>query len=275
MNNSRFKAQDSKLMFNIIILFVILASCVFSLEPAFALSINIDPPSLRLTVKPEQSVSGSISVKNAGSSSIKIKAYTEDWVYAKDGSKLFMKPGSSVYSCSGWIRLDPANFELAPKEEKSVNYVLTVPKTASGSHVSVIFFESSTDNKEGISVTGRIGTIVYQDTEGDIKRNWEIKELIVISSEEGEPVNVQLTLANKGNTYLQANAILKILKDGKTVFESKMKPINILPDDSGSSSLTVSEPLKEGGYKAAVEVSYEGKILKSETDFTIKKSSQK
>jgi len=262
-------------MYFIIILFISIASCILSLEPAFALSINIDPPSVKLTVKAEQSKSGSITVKNSGSSGIKIKAYTEDWVYAKDGSKIFMKPGSSVYSCSNWIKLDPATFELSPKEEKTVNYVLTVPKTASGGHVSVIFFECPVENKEGISVSGRIGTIVYQDTEGDIKRNGEIKEFAVLASEEGKPVDIKLILLNKGNTYLFANANVKILRDDKTVAGSKMKPLSMLPDDSATASVTIADPLKEGRYKAVVEVSYDGKTLKSESDFSIKKSSQK
>ena len=243
--------------------------------PAFALSINIDPSNIKVVLKPGETKTGEILVQNFGGTKIKVKAYTEDWIYAPDGSKTFIRSGSSVYSCSSWIKLDPASFELAPKEDKKVKYSIIAPNNASGGHVSVIFFEAVIDRYEGIAVSGRIGTIVYLDTEGDIKRSGELKDLVIEASEEGSPVSLNFSFVNNGNSHISAQPNIKIMDGGKMIIEKKAKNINTLPGDTKSSMIKIGEPLKEGKYKAQVEISFDGKTLKSQSDFTISKSAQK
>ena len=252
-----------------ILAFVILSS------PANALSINIDPSNIKLVLKPGETKTGEILVQNLGGTKLKIKAYTEDWIYAPDGSKTFMKPGSSVYSGSSWIKLDPINFILAPKEDKKVKYTITYPSNTSGGHVSVIFLESVIDAYQGIAVSGRIGSIVYLDTEGDIKRAGEIKDLSVMASEEGYPVSLSFSFVNSGNSYISAKPSIKVLDGGKSVIEKQVMNINTLPGDTKSTAVTIKEPLKEGKYKAQVELTFDNKTLKSQSDFTISKSAQK
>lgn len=251
------------------------AFLLLTVHLAYALSINIDPSNVKVTLKQGETKTGEITVQNLGGDKITIKAYTEDWIYASDGSKVFMKPGSSVYSCSSWIKLDPETLDLAPREAKKVKYSITSPSNASGGHVSVIFFEAATNASEGISVTGRIGAIVYQDTEGDIKRSGEIKALSVLTSEEGKPINIQISFANSGNSYVSAKPSIKIMDGGKTVIETQAMNINSLPGDTKVSVITIDKTLKEGNYKAQVELNFDDKTLKSQSDFTIKKSAQK
>jgi uncharacterized membrane protein len=251
------------------------AFILLTFDFAYALSVNIDPSNVKVTLKQGETKTGEITVQNLGGDKIKIKTYTEDWIYASDGSKVFMKPGSSVYSCSSWIKLDPENLDLAPKEAKKVKYSITSPGNASGGHVSVIFFEVATNASEGISVTGRIGAIVYQDTEGDIKRSGEIKSLSVLTSEEGKPIDIQLSFVNSGNSYVSAKPSIKIMDGGKTVIETQAMNINSLPGDTKVSIITIDKTLKEGNYKAQVELNFDDKTLKSQSDFTIKKFAQK
>lgn len=237
----------------------------------YALSINIDPSNVKLILKSGDSKEGSIQVTNNGSLPVKISAYTEDWVYASDGSKTFMKPGSSVYSCSSWIKLDPSNFDMSPKETKNIGYKITAPKNISGGHVSVIFFEAQISSVEGIAVSGRIGTIVYQDTEGDIRREVEFKDLLVTPSSEGTPIDIKISLVNKGNSHTGLKAKLNIRKDDKTVIEKELLPINLLPQDITTSRILLQNDLKEGNYKLKIELSYDDKKLEKDTDFSIKK----
>lgn len=268
MKDRGFKMVRIKLTFIIVILFF---SCILYPGSALSLSINIDPSNIKITLKPEETKTGDITVQNSGSSSIKMKAYIEDWIYAADGSKTFIKPGSSLYSCSNWIKLNPETFTLAPKEEKNVSYTISAPKNASGGHVSVIFFESQAEVSEGIAVSGRIGTIVYQDTEGDIKKSGEIKEVAVAASAEGTPISVKITFLNKGNSHISAKPKISVLKDDKTVLEAQMRPINTLPGEERTVIMVISDPLKEGKYKAQVDIKYDNKTLKSQSEFDIKK----
>ncbi|MFH1709668.1 MAG: hypothetical protein ABH860_01185 [bacterium] len=242
--------------------------------PCYALSINIDPSNIKVVLRSKETKTGEILVQNLGGTRLKMKAYTEDWIYAPDGSKVFMKPGSSVYSCSSWIKLDPEDFELSPKEDKKVKYTIIAPENVSGGHVSVMFFEALTERLEGIAVSGRIGSIVYQDTEGDIKRSGEIKDLFVIASAEGDPVSVNFSFNNNGNTHISSKPIIKILDGDRPIVEKNLMNLNALPGDTKTSVITIDELLKEGRYKAQVELSFDNKTLKSQVDFTIKKSSQ-
>jgi hypothetical protein len=262
-------------MKKLLIFTCIFAFLLLTFDLAYALSINIDPSSVKITLKQKETKTGEITVQNLGGNRIKMKAYTEDWIYASDGSKVFMKPGSSVYSCSSWIKIDPENLDLAPKEAKKVKYSITSPGNASGGHVSVIFFEALPTNVEGISVSGRIGAIIYQDAEGDIKRSGEIRSLSVLTSEEGQPINIQISFVNSGNSHVSAKPTVKITDGGKTVIETQAMNINSLPGDAKVSIITINKPLKEGNYKAQVELNFDDKTLKSQSDFSIKKSSQK
>jgi hypothetical protein len=257
-----------------ILLFCILSFVILS-SSAFALSINIDPSNINITLKPGETKDGEILVQNFGDGKIKVKAYSEDWIYASDGSKVFMKPGSSVYSCSSWIKLDPEQFDLASKEDKKVKYTITSPSNASGGHVSVIFFESVIDKYEGIAVAGRIGAIVYQNTEGDVKESGEIRGFSVLTSEEGKPIVLQISFENNGNSYLAAKPSIKITDGGKTVAEAQAMNMNTLPGDTKVSTVTINKPLTEGSYKAQLELNFGGKTLKAQSDFTIRKSPQK
>jgi len=257
-------------------LFVIwILSFVILSSHAYALSININPSNVKMTLKPGETKTGEIFVQNLGGTKLKIMAYTQDWIYALDGSKTFMKPGSSVYSCSSWINLDPTNFILAPKEEKKVKYTITSPGNASGGHVSVIFFEAVMDTYQGIAVTGRIGSIIYLDTEGDVKRTGEIKDLVVLASEEGSPVNLNFSFFNSGNSHISAKSSIKVLDGSQSVIEKLAMNINTLPGDTKLTTVTIKEPLKEGKYKAQVELTFDNKTLKSQSEFSIRKSTQK
>ena len=250
-------------------------SLVIPCSSAYALSINIDPSNIHITLKPGASNSQEILIQNLSSEKIKIRSYAEDWIYAPDGSKIFMKPGSSAYSCSSWIKLEQEKFELAPKEGKKVKFTISSPSNASGGFVSVIFFEAVIEKYEGIAVSGRIGTIVYVDTEGDNRRAGEIKDFSALTSEEGKPLMFNISFNNKGNSYINARSNIKITDNGKTVLETRASDINTLPGDTKASTLSINKTLKEGNYSAQVELSFDDKTLRSQTNFKINKSPRK
>lgn len=253
-----------KLFFTLIIL------CSFSLN-ALSISMNIDPSNIKFLIKPGDTKTGEIFIQNTSSEPVKLKIYAEDWIYLPDGSKNFMKPGSTVYSCTKWLKIDQDKLEMNAKETKKISFSVTSPKNATGGHVSVIFFESVSEVKNGILVAGRIGTIIYLDTEGDIKRSAEIKDITTFVSGESSPIKVNFTFVNKGNTYINAPAIVSITKDDKVVIEKTLLPLKTLPSDRITGEALFQEGLKEGNYDARIEVKFDDKTLVEKTGFSIKK----
>ncbi|MCX5726602.1 MAG: hypothetical protein NT030_05440 [Candidatus Saganbacteria bacterium] len=239
-----------------IFLLCYLTACISS---AHAFSLNLNPPSVRLTVGTGESTSGKITLENRGDSKLSVKAYVEDWVYAKDGSKDFKEAGSTPYSCAKWITLSQEKFDLNPKEVKEIEYTLTVPMDETGGHYAVIFFESLIEQAkaQGVAVAGRIGTIVYQETKGLVNKKGSILDLKASSYEKAKPLRVEITFKNEGNTQLQADGKLSLLdSSGNKVVEIEVPRIYSLPGDTAGKDLVFSKiELKKGRYilKGALE----------------------
>lgn len=223
-------------------------------------SLNLNPPSLRLTVGTGETVSGKISLENSGNSILTIKAYVQDWVYAKDGSKDFKEAGSTPHSCADWITLNPTKFEINPNEIKEIEYTLSVPEYASGGNYAVIFFESiiSEPKGSGVAIAGRIGTIVYQETKGRVNKKGSILDLS--ACKECKPLKVSLVFINEGDTQLQADGKV-VFEDssGNPVAELEIPRIYTLPGDLVKKELEWSKiDLKKGRYILKGIIDYGG-----------------
>ncbi len=168
-------------------------------------SMNVDPPSLWLSIAPGSSTTGTITVDNKGKEDIEVKAYTEDWVYNKDRSKSFRIAGSTSYSCSNWIVLSPSKFTVPAGGSASVKYTVTVPGNVSGGHYSVIFFESKAGTAKqnaNILIAGRIGTIVYLDAAGSSKKSGQITDLGSYFDQQSNSLVFTMKFRNTGDTIL-------------------------------------------------------------------------
>ncbi len=222
---------------------------------ASAFSINVDPPSLWLSVKPGSSTSGKIIVENRGNDDINVKAYAQDWVYAKDRSKEFKKAGTAKYSCSNWIAIYPSDFTLASKKSQEVSYTLTSPTDASGGYYSVIFFESRIPDLTGIQkrsnvvMSGRIGAIVYLDTDGRSDKLASIKTLSVEGPDTNNHINIDIQFANDGNTILSPEGNV-IITDSTSRLYAKidLKKFYVLQGETVSVKGSWFGGLKEGEY---------------------------
>ena len=269
-----------------IFLISIFLLCYFlaCISSAHAFSLNLNPPSIRLTVGTGESTSGKITLENRGDLKLSVKAYVEDWVYAKDGSKDFKEAGSTPYSCAKWIKLSQEKFDLNPKEIKEIEYTLTVPKDATGGHYAVIFFESLIEQAkaqvqaapaggQGVAVAGRIGTIVYHETKGLVNKKGSILDLKASGYEKAKPLRVELTFKNEGNTQLQADGKLSLLdSSGNKVAETEVRRIYSLPGDPAGKELVFSKiELKKGRYILKGALEYGGAEKATlEKDFIVK-----
>jgi len=235
---------------------------------SYPFSMTIDKPSIHIATDPGSTTSGKIAIENNGLKPLKIIAYVSDWSYAADGSKIFKKAGTNPYSCANWIHIDPQEVLIEPLSEEEIKYVMTIPKDATGGHVAVIFFESVLEGKEGVSVGGRIGSIVYQETKGKSVRSGEIK---AFSAEPGKGNKVQFKLRfkNTGNSHLSVNPMIEIyLKNSQKLEVLSLPSVKTMPLDE----VTISEeyPVDEKGeYKAIVKVEIEGKNIERSADFSL------
>jgi P pilus assembly chaperone PapD len=228
---------------------------------AHAFTISVDPPSVTISSAPKESKSGTIMVANRGKGPLKIKAYVQDWVYAKDRSKEFKAAGSTPYSCANWINIFPTEFELSSQGEQAVTFTITVPENAKGGHQAVIFFDAQAQKekpqKTGVIVIGSIGTIIYQETEGNVNKEASISDFS--TSWEKGVLTAQLKFKNQGNTHLSAEGSLVLLgKNGLMAGRVKIPKINLLPGETIPAKVKWQGKVEEGEYKAVATLDYGG-----------------
>lgn len=238
---------------------------------AHAISVGTDTPKLRLSIKPGEAKSGVIQVNNSGNTPLKVTAYISDWVYKPegDGNKTFSPPGTTPLSCSSWINLSPTQFELYPDEIRSVNYTVTVPAEATGGHYAVIFFESDLGVQKikgmNVKVKGRVGSLVYIESNGHVNREGEVTQLNVVPPRRGNPLKIELDFVNKGNVDITAKGTFHIIDEAGNVFaRDKLSEVYTLPGDKVKAVTSWSGNLEKGEYDIilTIDLGYDQTIIK-------------
>ena len=224
-------------MRKILFLCIIIGFCLVFLEAtSYGFSLNISPPSFKASVEPGMSTSGTITIKNNSERVPGILVYTQDWLYNPDGSKSFHAAGTTSFSCAKWISLFPKKFQLGAGERMGVQYTINMPEDAEGGYYAVIFFESippdAVTEEKGMMVrfAGRLGTIVYLETEGRSSRKGFIESLSITPPQSNKPLEMTFSFKNTGNVYIGAEGTLNIIDGEGNVFgKERFGPVNTLP----------------------------------------------
>ncbi len=264
----------------IILVFICLIFSFYVCGETLAFSINVSPPSLRLSAIPGETKTGTITVENKSDAAVDMRVYMEDWVYTEDGGKKFMPPGTAPLSCAKWITTHPQKIHIEANSKAGVQYVISVPQDAEGAHFAVIFFESVVNEGEAaggnvmVHFSGRIGTIIYMEAEGRVKRAGSIASFTCGRPDQNSPLAINMTLKNEGNTYITAKGVMNIIdKDGNIFGRQELGPINALPGDTRNYKTEWLGDLKEGTYDviATLDTGFDTPLV-AETVLTVTSS---
>jgi len=238
--------------------------------PAHAFKISISDPKVRVQAEPGQVVNGSMRVENPSDQEILIRVYMEDFVYIApfDGSKKFLIPETSKFSCASWVSFSPQEFTLPPFGKKNIDYTIRVPENARGGHYSVLFFETmlgEMQKEEGyrVNVLGRIGSLFFIEMKGAEKKA-EITEIAVKEN------SFRGIYANTGDLFTKVNTTFYVLDSQSMVIDRKEEnEIYILPPDQTEFTLTPSSDLAAGEYTLIATFDLQdGDTLIREIDFS-------
>jgi hypothetical protein len=243
----------------VVICTLIFVSLIFFKTSSCAFSLNVSPPSFRAVVEPGGSTSGIITVMNTSDNDIGINVYAEDWLYKPDGSKSFHAAGTTPLSCAKWIRLFPKKFQIEPHGKMAVQYTISVPEDVKGGYYAVIFSESVPLGKEGqegemtVRFAGRLGTVVYLETEGRSTRKASVESLSITPPQSNKPLEMALSYKNNGNVWIGAEGTLNIMDGEGNIFgKERFGPVNTLPGDTAEAKVEWLGDLEEGTYYAVV-----------------------
>ncbi len=248
---------------------------IFLMSAAWAIRINVDPPSLMIESKPGDVKRETIQLSNNGDEDLNVKVYLNDWTYNDDGSKTFFRAGTNTLSLQSYISVYPENFILSPGKQQDVSVTLTMPKTMTGGKYGVIFFESMPTQpgaQSSVLLGGRIGTILYYQAEGTVSLNIKVEPLKIFARR--NTFDLRFTYINGSNIHIQPDTDLIVLNTKDEVLFRKKLNLRLLPHTSMERKVHFEDvKLEPGDYKfyfVSRIQGNDGKELFEERTFTVK-----
>jgi hypothetical protein len=197
----------------------------------FAINLSIDPPHYYLETDSHSVVRKTITIVNNDTSTAKVKVYLNDWFLNK-GKKGFLPAGMTSYSLRQSLQIYPTEFELKPKQSKSVLLVISTTEAESGGKYGVVFFEAVPNKKtrrSGVQIGGRIGSMIYKEVKNTAVEDFEIDDFK--SSVVGQKLFVKFRFKNDSNVYLNPKSSIVLVdnKTNKLIFKKEISTIAALP----------------------------------------------
>jgi hypothetical protein len=176
----------------------------------------------------------------------------------------------NVYDYSGiaasdWIKAEPREFDLKPKEIKKVRVTVRVPKKAKGELVAQIFFTSAisgASDAAGGSIKSRLGAVLYVAIKDTEKVNAEIGEISVsgLKIDEKDGMKIDVLLRNKGNVHIRPAEGRVAVSDvkGREISQLHMATdYSVVPGQEFAYTVSWDNPaLAEGKYKVSAFIKY-------------------
>jgi len=225
--------------------FLILAAVVMMLgfvpgtTQAAAGGIQISPLTFKYEIKPGESQTGTIFVKNLNSEDLDYLIESENFsVVSDDGAPSFsgnnvLNAGSSLAS---WITIEKDQTgTVLPSEEKSISFTITAPSDAEpGGHYAAIFAKQVKKTAEGqtqLGISSRVGTLMLVTIPGEVQKSAEIVEFISPKSVWKGPVDFTMKVKNTGNIHFDSTATISVKSMFGKIAKVDMGTHTILPDN--------------------------------------------
>jgi len=210
---------------------LILTNLVF----AQATGITISPLTFELTANPGDTLSNTIKIYNPTDNATSIKIETEDFHPIGETGQVVVEPEVEMtYSLKRWVKTEPTEFTLEPRESKFVDFTIEVPENAEpgGKYGSVL---ASTTGVIGEKITGaalaqKVGALLLLTVAGEVKEELAIREFIAPSFLEYGPVPFTIRFENKGTVHLRPRGFVTITNWwGKKVADVEFPQLNVIP----------------------------------------------
>jgi len=221
---------------SLILIIFILGGLVLTMG-AFAQQsgVTISPLTFELTANPGDTLTNTLKIYNPTDNIISIKMEIEDFRPIGETGQVIVEPEVEItYSLKRWVKTDPTEFTLEPKEQKFVDFEISVPENAEpgGKYGSIL---ASTTGVVGKGVTGtavaqKVGVLLLLTVAGEVKEELAIKEFLAPSFLEYGPVPFTMRFENKGTVHVRPRGFVTITNWwGKKVADVEFSQLNVIP----------------------------------------------
>jgi hypothetical protein len=234
-------------------------------SPAAAqLSVEVSPLRVELQAGPGSTTTQAITISNAGTEAVRVRATLTDWDLSRDGAPQY--EGAVVggpFSATGWVRLAPPEQVIQPGEQGTVRFSLAVPQgIAAGGYRSGILFEfgpASGDpvtRAREVTFKSRIATLIYVNI-GQPPIEADLTDLAVRAA--GAETRVVATLKNTSRRSVRTKGSLTIYDgSGLSVRQVVVPDVPLLPQSEREVAMVIVDgdhpPLPPGDYRVELKV---------------------
>lgn len=199
------------------------------------IGISISPLTFELTANPGDTLINKLKVYNPTDSIISIKIEVEDFKPVGETGQVIVTPEEEIiYSLKRWVKTEPAEFTLEPKEQKFVDFEISVPENAEpgGKYGSVLASTTGVigETPVGLAIGQKVGALLLLTISGEVREDLTIKEFIAPSFLEYGPVPFTIRFENKGTVHLRPRGFVTITNWwGKKVADVEFPQQNVIP----------------------------------------------
>lgn len=247
--------------------FLILVSCFLFPVSALAqsaLGLSAIPPRLEITVKPGQSVTKTIKVRNESKVEKTISTMVKDFIVVDDSGtpvQVDSKDISNRWAASTWVQVSSDKLKLKPGETKSLSLTVIAPQDAlPGGHYAMVLHSPNNDtvlSETGAVIQTNVGTLVYITIPGDINESANIKDFSAPNFSEYGPIPFKAVITNLSDIHIapMANILVTNFLGLKTA-NLALDSINIFPYTSREFTASLNKQLLLGRFKAHLTAAY-------------------
>jgi hypothetical protein len=213
---------------------LILFNMAFAQDTGQGLSIS--PLTFELTANPGDILSNKIKIYNSSNSAIIVKMETEDFKAAGETGQVVVAPEENLtYSLKRWVKIEPAEFTLEPKEQKFVDFTIEVPGNAEpgGKYGSVLATTGGVmgEGLTGAAIAQKVGALLLLTISGPVQENLTVKEFSAPPFLEYGPVPFLIRFENTGTVHVRPRGFVTITNWwGKKVADIEFPQMNVIPN---------------------------------------------
>ena len=234
--------------------------------PAVAqVSVEVSPLRVELATGPGSASTQAITVSNAGSEAVRVRAMLTDWDLSKDGAPQFegAEP-NGAFSATAWMRLAPPEVVIEPGKEAAVRFSMTVPADVQpGGYRTGVLFEfvpaagDPVARARSVQFKNRIATLIYVNI-GQPAMAAELTDLRQRTA--GPQVQIVATVKNTSRRTVRTKGTLVIYDaSGKVLREMPVPDVPLLPESERDVAIVATDAEKNltlppGEYRVEVKL---------------------
>lgn len=252
---------------------------IFIYKNSYAQDFEVAPVKLEFTTEPGENQTKTITVKNHSNKKESFIIVLSDFLPSSTGNLNYMAPNSTKRSCANWLNINPSFFELNPNDEIPVQISMGVPNDQFSAAWCMLYLQTTLEqtawNSEknlgaGVTVTGRIGVLIYQSPNSNTNHSLKISNLTETTNPSSKDRVFTAIIENLGDKITKSKAYL-IASNMKTAEEKQFSPFEFetFPKMSRTIELTLPNELLPGTYSLAAILDYGSKYSLEGTQVVI------